>query len=126
MNWQELIISIASIVLTALSSWAVKTLVDWLNTKIKDTKIKSILNEAIGTVTTVVQATYQTYVQSLKDTNAFTEEAQKTALNNAVETAKAQLSSEVLEWLDKNKISPEEWLKTQIESIIYELKNQNK
>jgi len=123
MEWQNIIISIVSIVLTSFASWAMARLVAWLNTKLKDGKIKTLINEAITTITSVVEATYQTYVEALKETDAFTAEAQKTALNKAVETAKSQLSNELTEYLETNGIDLNSWLETQIESIIYELKN---
>lgn len=126
MSWQEIIISVVSVILTALASWGTKVLVDWMNSKIKDTKLKTILNESINTITSVVQATYQTYVQTLKEKGEFTAEVQKIALENAVTVAKSQLSKEVIDYLTKNGTDITEWIKTQIESIIYELKNQNK
>jgi len=126
MEWQNIIISVIGIVLTSLASWAMTRLIAWLNAILADGKAKTLINEAITTITSVVEATYQTYVQSLKENNLFTAEAQKTALNKAVETAKSQLASGVTDYLKKNGVDINSWLETQIESIIYKLKNQNK
>lgn len=124
MNWSEIIISVLGAALTALASWGVKKLVDFINSKISDTQAKSFLTEAVTTVTDVVKQTYQTYVESLKGTNAFTEEAQKTALANALSTIKTLLPEKTKTYLSENFGDIETWLTTQIEAAIYTLKNQ--
>ncbi len=123
LDFTSIILSCVSIILTALATWGVKKLTDWLNIKIKDTQIKNILTDAIETLTNIVKEVYQTYVESLKNKNLFDEDAQKEALKRALEQAKIELSDEVMDFLKNNKIDVESWLKTQIESIIYDLKN---
>lgn len=123
MTWQSILISVISVILTGLASWAVSVLVAWLNTKIKNEKIRTVLNEGINCVQRVVQATYQTFVETLKAKGEFTPEAQKEALNQARAAAEAQLSTEFINYMTENGTDLEEWLKTQIESSIYQLKN---
>lgn len=123
MTWQSILISVVSVILTGLASWAVSVLVAWLNTKIKNEKIRSILNQAISSVTSVVQATYQAFVETLKAKGEFTPEAQKEALNQARAAAKAQLSTEFTNYMTESGTDIEEWLTMQIESSIYQLKN---
>ena len=95
----------------------------WLNTKIKNEKLRTIINQAVSSVQSVVQATYQTFVETLKAKGEFGAEAQKQALNQALTAAKAQLSTEFTTYLAENGTDTEEWLTTQIESAIYQLKN---
>lgn len=123
MTWQSILISVVSVVLTGLASWAVSVFVAWLNTKIKNEKLRAILNQAISSVQSVVQATYQTFVETLKAKGEFTAEAQAEALNKARAAAKAQLSTEFTTYMTENGTDIEEWLTTQIESSIYQLKN---
>lgn len=123
MTWQSIIISVVSVILTGLALWAVSVLVAWLNTKIKNEKLRTIINQAVSSVQSVVQATYQTFVETLKAKGEFTAEAQKQALNQALTAAKAQLSTEFTTYLAENGTDTEEWLTTQIESAIYQLKN---
>ncbi|HIU79991.1 MAG TPA: hypothetical protein IAC67_03655 [Candidatus Coproplasma excrementipullorum] len=125
MNWSEVVISVVSIVLTALASWGVAKLTEWLNTKISDKNAQSFLTSALTTVTGVVKQTYQTYVESLKGQDAFTEEAQKTALANALETIKSLLPEKVKTYITENFSDIDAWLTTQIEAAIYTLKNSN-
>lgn len=106
-----------------MATWGVERLIAWLNTKIKDQKALTYLNNAISVVTSVVKATYQTYVEALKNENMFTKEAQEQALNKAVEQAKTTMSAEVKNFVTENYGDLTEWIKLQIESAIYSLKN---
>ena len=122
MNWQEIIITVIGTVATALASWLVAWLTSLINTKIKDEKAKACLNSALEVVTRTVKVTYQTYVQGIKGTNAWTEETQKAALSSALEAAKGQLTAEMQDYIAKSGLTTEEWLRQQIEAAIYTLK----
>ena len=50
MNWNDIIISVVSIVLTSLATWGVTILISWLNTKIKDKRVREIVNGIIDVV----------------------------------------------------------------------------
>lgn len=123
MNFQTILLSTLGTILTALATWGVERLIAWLNTKIKDQKALTYLNNAISVITSVVKATYQTYVEALKNENMFTKEAQEQALNKAVEQAKTTMSAEVKNFITENYGDLTEWIKLQIESAIYTLKN---
>lgn len=69
-----------------------------------------------------VQTITQTYVESLKKENAFTEEAQKEAFNKCLTLIKDQLTPELTEYIKNNFGDMETYLKTQIESMISSLK----
>ena len=66
---------------------------------------------------------YQTYVEELKGKNAFTPEAQLEALNRAQEKAKSLIATEIQTFISTNFGDFDAWLKTQIESAIYTMKN---
>lgn len=126
MDWQNIIFTIVSAAITALASWVVAKVSALINTKVKESKTRGYINSALTIVSAVVKATYQTYVESIKGTNAWTAEAQKTALNNALETAKHQLSDELNEYIQSNFGDVDQWLINQIESTLYDLKSKPK
>ena len=126
MTWQEILVTLVGIVLTALASWLVAWLTTLINTKVKDAKTRAFLNSAIEVVSRTVKVTYQTFVSNIKGTNAWTEEAKNEALQRAIEAARAQLTEEVKDYISKSGTSIDEWLRQQIEAQIYDLKAQNK
>lgn len=123
MKWVvDVIISIVSIALTSLATWAVSYFVSWLKTKISDKKLLSIVNGIFNVVTTSVKVTYQTYVEAIKGTSAWTEATQKAALNSALERAKLTLDAEAKEYITTNFGDLDKYLIAKIESTIYDLK----
>lgn len=122
MNWQEIILSALGIIITGLLSWGCKVFVAWLKTKTTNEKAIEYLEDALTIVQDSVKSTYQTYVEVLKDKNAFTADAQKEALNMAVKQCKSTMSTEVQEYITKNYGDLTAWIKTQIESALYDLK----
>ncbi len=125
MNWQDIIVSVVGVVLTALASWLVAWLTSLINTKIKDAKARSFLNSALEVVGRSVKVTYQTFVSNIKGTDAWTKETMDEAMSRAVEAARAQLSADVQAYITQNGTSIEEWLRQQIEARIYDLKARN-
>ena len=123
MNWQTILLSVISIVLTALVSWGAERLIALINTKLANSKFAKYLTSAVDVVTRAVKATYQTYVESLKDKNMFTPEAQKEALLKAGEMALAQLTEDSKKWIETNFGDVKTWITNTIESVIYDLKN---
>lgn len=122
MDWRqiltEIIISILGIVLTAVSGYVMA----WINSKIKDEKMKRILNEALQTVSNGVDFVYQTYVEGLKGTSLWDENAMKEASNRAMEYVKANLTEDVKAFISKNGKDLAEWIKEQIEIAIQKSK----
>ena len=125
MDWQTTLLSIVSIVLTALVTWASERLISYLNTKITNAKYANYLTDAVEIVTRAVKSTYQTYVEALKDKNIFTEEAQKEALTRATNLAMSQLSQELQTFITTNFGDLEGWIQNVIESSLYDLKNKS-
>lgn len=129
----EYIQNILYILITASGVLLVKCLMNFINKKIdemqveKEIKNNELLNQYIDTaqqvIYDVVLMVTQTYVENLKQHNNFSEEAQKQAKEMALETAKALISEEV-----KNAIITvygdfDEYICTQIESIVNQSKN---
>ena len=123
MNFQEILFSAIGTILTGLLVWLISIVTNWINSKIKDKNAAKILTSITTLVTNVVQATYQSYVEALKGTDAWTKEAQEKALNIALTTIKSQLNNEGIKFIEENYGNVEEYIKTLIESILYKLKN---
>lgn len=123
MNFQEILFSAIGTILTGLLVWLVSIVTNWINSKIKDKNAAKILTSITTLVTNVVQATYQSYVEALKGTDAWTKKAQEEALNKALTTIKSQLNNEGIKFIEENYGNVEEYIKTLIESILYKLKN---
>ena len=123
MNWQAILLSIISIVLTALVSWGAERLIALINSKLANTKYAKYLTSVVDIITRAVKTTYQTYVEALKDKNMFTPDAQKEALSKAGEMALAQLSDDSKKWIETNFGDVKKWVANTIESVIYDLKN---
>ena len=123
MNWQAILLSIISIVLTALVSWGAERLIALINSKLANSKYAKYLTSIVDVVTRAVKTTYQTYVETLKDKNMFTADAQKEALSKAREMALAQLTDDSKKWIQTNFGDVKTWIANTIESVIYDLKN---
>lgn len=118
----EIVLTIVMVLITTLVAWLTTKFTNLIDTKIKDAKSKSLLNDAIGVVTRVVKETTQTYVDSLKDRNMFDKKAQQEALQMTKEKVKAQLKSSVKEYIEQNFNGFDNWLTTTIEAKLYDLK----
>ena len=128
-DFQELLKTITQTVLIplliALAGYAVK----WINakaneikTKTKDEKIQKYISMLNNTITAAVIAVNQTYVDALKEKNAFTEEAQKEAFNRVYETIIATMTEEADRYLSEAIGDLDEYITTKIEEAVKENK----
>lgn len=126
MEWRqiltEVIISILGIVITVVSGY----IIAWINSKIKDEKIKRILNDALKIVSNGVDYVYQTYVEELKGTTLWDADAMKEASSRAMEYINANLTEEAKAFISKNGKDLAEWIKEQIEIAIKKSKDQDR
>lgn len=119
----EIIFSAIGVIITGLASWATTVLVKWLNTKIKNKELASFSETVITIVTNAVKCTYQSYVEGIKGTDQWTKEAQEKALQLALETAKKELTTNAVKYIENQHGDIDNYIKTLIESILYDLKN---
>ena len=123
MDWQSILLSVVSIVLTVLVSWLTQRLITWINSKISNSKNAKYLTDAVEVVVRAVKVTYQTYVEALQDENMFDKAAQLQALNQAKDMVLSQLSQDVKDYIASNFGDIESWINNMIESTIYDLKS---
>ena len=110
------------IILPLISFLGIK-LSQWINTQIKDEKAKTFLNKANEIVINAVRVTFQTYVESLKNSGGFGENEQKEALKRAKAIVDSELTAELKEFITANYGDLTNWVTNQIEASIYKLKN---
>ena len=97
-------------------------LLEYIATKTDNEIIHEVLTEIANFVTDAVTFTMQTYVDSLKKSGEFTEEAQKEAFELAYDTALKFISQESKEMFESVYGDLDEYLKVLIESKVKELK----
>ena len=123
MNFQDILFSALGTLITGLLTWGATVLIQWLNTKIKNRELAAFAEMITIVTSNAVKATYQTYVESLKGTDAWTEEAQEKALKDALSTILSELSEGAIKYIQDNHGDVQTYLTTLIHSILYDLKN---
>ena len=113
---------VTCIVLPLISFLGIK-LSQWLSTKIKDEKAKALFTKAVDIVTNAVRVTFQTYVESLKNSGSFGKDEQLIALNKAKQIITSELTEELKAFISENYGDLQAWISNQIEASIYKLKN---
>lgn len=106
MDWLKLLQEIFTVCIVPLLGILTKYFIDWLNIQKQDlinqeeNEIKRRYIEMLtSTIETCVIATNQTYVDTLKDQNAFTPEAQKKAFEKTRDAVLAILGEEGQKYL---------------------------
>ena len=120
---EDIIVKIILSIGIAVVSWLAERVISLLNSKIKNEKARKYLTDISIIVSDSVKSTYQEYVETLKNSGTFTEEAQKKALEMSKEKIKSELTDSMKDYIVKNKSDFETWLETAIHSELYNLKN---
>lgn len=118
----NIIWSAVGVVVTGLLSWATTALISFLNSKIKDSKVKKWSTDLSQIIMSSVMTITQTYVDSLKKEDAFTKEAQEEAFKKCLELIMSQLTPELKKYISDNYGDMSAYLKAQIESLIKSMK----
>lgn len=110
------------IILPLISFLGIK-LSQWLSTKIKDEKAAALFTKAVDIVTNAVRITFQTYVESLKNSGSFGKDEQSIAFEKAKQIITSELTEELKAFISENYGDLQAWISNQIEASIYKLKN---
>ena len=110
------------IILPLISFLGIK-LSQWLSTKIKDEKAAALFTKAVDIVTNAVRITFQTYVESLKNSGSFGKEEQLIAFEKAKAIITSELTEDLKTFITQNYGDLQTWISNQIEATIYNLKN---
>ena len=73
-------------------------------------------------MTNAARSVFKTYVESLKNSGSFNEDAQKIAFSKAKAIISSELTEELKSFLIKNYGDLTNWITNQIEASIYQLK----
>ena len=98
-------------------------LTQWLNSKVKDDKAKTLLNRANEIVLDATRTVFQTYVEALKKEGSFDAKAQEVALGKAKAIVLSELTEELKSFVADNYGDLMVWVTNAIEASIYKLKN---
>ncbi len=115
-------VATTAIVLPLISSLGVK-LTQWLNSKIKDQRAKTLLEKANGIVLNAVWSVFQTYVESLKASGSVDSQAQSIALGKAKAIIESELTQDLKVFIAESYGDVAAWIGNAIEASIYKLKN---
>ena len=130
--FKEILSIVLYVVITGAGVVVVKKVLDHINASIDDIqantqlaeyeKLNRIIDQVQATVTTIVQATNQTFVDDLKKARKFTKESAVEAKNMALETAKDLISDEAAIAIEQLHGNVDVYLDSLVESIVKELK----
>ncbi len=109
-------------IVTALTSWGISRLIAWLNTKIKDEKMRQMAGQVLSIIQSAVQAIQQVFVDALKDDGKFDAKEQAIAKEKCLAIINEQLTPELTAYIQENFGDVQKYLSTQIEAVLYNLK----
>ena len=115
--------SAVGIVVTGLVSWAVSVLIQFLNSKIKNEKIRKFATQITTIISGAVQAISQEFVDTLKKQGKFDAKAAEEAKEKALAIIKGQLTTELTDYISESFGDVEKYIEEQIEAVLYQLKN---
>ena len=119
---QEIITTVLLSVVGMMITVAGSLLTKWLSAKIKNEKVRTILEQAVNVVTDGVVYVHQTYVEGLKGTSLWDSAAMAEANKQASSYIKNNLPKEVEEYLNSQGKNVEEWIQEQVEIAVQRTK----
>lgn len=119
---KEILISAGSAIIIGLLTWVSERLIRLINTKIENQRFAHYLTAATTAVTDAVKAVQQEYVDGLKKTGKFDEEAAKEALMRAKVKVLEALSVETRKYITENIGDINKWIETTIHSVLHDMK----
>ena len=105
-------------VLTGLASWGVAVLVSYLNTKIKNDKVRGAVENVRDIITAAVAQTAQNFVDDLKKNGEFSPAMQREAFSKTFERINRQLTVEAAEAVNEITDDAQAWLVAEIEKAV--------
>lgn len=106
------------LVLLPVILWGLKELAELLKSRTKNAKVQKYISIAEEAVCNAVKTVSQTYVDALKESEKFDEEAQKEAFRQAMELTRAQLTEDAVATLKEAFGDVEVFLRAKIEANV--------
>lgn len=133
MTLQQFLEALLQIVLTAAIPLCLKFLYSYITTLVAEKtqgmtneKLREYINNAVQAVLKAVDATYQTYVDSLKKSGSFNANAQKTAFEKAKAAALLMITEDMQEAITIMYGDFDVWLDQTIEQLVLANKSEDK
>jgi len=114
----NIIAAVITLVVIPLIGLGGTALVNLIQHKVKNEKLKNSLTAATNIVQNSVEMVAQTYVKQARLNGGFDEEHKKEALNKAVSNIKELISSDIRQTIEKHFMDFDKWIITLIESYI--------
>lgn len=105
-------------VLTGLATWGVSVLVKWLNTKIKNEKVRTALSNTRDIIAAAVAETSQTFVDDLKKAGNFSDALKLEAYNKTFSRVADQLTDEAVALIGAATGDFNAWIAAEIEKAV--------
>ena len=121
-TWNEVLLTVISIVLTVASGTLVPLLVTWINSKIKDETVKKYVGRIADIIIDAVIMTNQTYVDGLKKLGQFDEAAKKVAFEKTKTEVLKLIDAEAKKVIVEAFGDFDTWLTNKIERTVGEAK----
>lgn len=111
-----------AVIVSALATWGVTVLVNYLNTKIKNERVRDLIGNVRDIITAAVAQTSQNFVDDLKKNGEFVPEKQGEAFKQTLENVKNQLTEEAAAAIAAITQDTEAWIAAEIEKAVAENK----
>lgn len=111
-----------AVIFSGLATWGVTVLVGYLNTKIKNEKIRASVENVREIITAAVAQTAQNFVDDLKKNGEFSPEMQAEAFKRTLAEVEKQLTEEATAAINAITKDAEAWIAAEIEKAVAERK----
>ena len=111
-------------IVTGLAGWGMAVLVNWLNSKIKNEKVRAALDNTRGIISAAVAETSQKFVANLKKTGNFTDAMKAEAYRQTLSCVKSQLTEEAKTLIESTTNDLNAWFEAEIEKAVWEGKKE--
>jgi len=118
----NMLIGVLGSILTGLVGWAFFLLRAWINKKFKDQEEVKLLSEITMIIEDGICEVNQIFVESLKKTGKFDEEAQKKAKELCMGIINGKLNDAMKALIEKLYGNVNEYISGKIEALIYTMK----
>ena len=123
---KEVIMPALAIIVTGLATWGMTALVNWLNSKTKNERVKTAVNNTLEIITAAVAETSQIFVDDLKKTGSFSETMKAEAFKMTLNRVKSQLTDEAAQLIQTTTSDFDAWISAEIEKAVAENKKNAK
>ena len=112
------ILSVVGVIVSGIGAFVMA----WIRSKIKNENVAKTLDDAYRIIHEGVTYVFQTYVEGLKGTDLWDDAAKQIAREKAFEYINKNLSKEMINFLEQNEKTLEEWIAEQIEIAVQQQK----